>query len=178
MHDAYEYLYGTNISAKILLDSRASEDCLFLDVVVPHRIFETVGKTKAPVSKAKPTGLPFAKLIYNSRSWFGYTAGDIRLGQSPARTAVPLAGLFRQGEDGFVYVTINYRLGAFGWLSGPTFLEGNGVANAGLLDQQFALEWVQQYIHLFGGDPSRVTLMGESAGGGSILHQVTVRITY
>ena len=48
-----------------------------------------------------------------------------------------------------------------------------GTANAGLLDQQLAFKWVQQYIHLFGGDPTRVTLMGESAGGGSILHQIT-----
>jgi carboxylesterase type B len=45
--------------------------------------------------------------------------------------------------------------------------------NVGLLDQQLALEWVQKNIHLFGGNPSKVTVMGESAGGGSILHQMT-----
>ena len=67
---------------------------------------------------------------------------------------------------------MNYRLGAFGWLSGPTFQE-NGTANAGLHDQRFALEWVQANIAKFGGDPNRVTVFGESAGGGSIQHQIT-----
>jgi cholinesterase len=49
----------------------------------------------------------------------------------------------------------------------------NGTANAGLLDQPFALEWIQSYIPRFGGDPNRVTIMGESAGGASITHQIT-----
>lgn len=47
--------------------------------------------------------------------------------------------------------------------------------NVGFQDQRKALEWVQTYIHLFGGDASRVTVMGESAGGGSILHHITAR---
>ncbi len=67
---------------------------------------------------------------------------------------------------------MNYRLGAFGFLSGPS-LQANGDANAGLLDQRLALEWVQAHIASFGGDPNRVTVLGESAGGGSIMHQIT-----
>lgn len=67
---------------------------------------------------------------------------------------------------------MNYRLGAFGWLSGPTF-QSDGTSNAGLHDQRFALQWIQKHIAKFGGDPNRVTVFGESAGGGSIMHQIT-----
>lgn len=72
-----------------------------------------------------------------------------------------------------IYVAMNYRLGAFGWQSGPSFQAEGGVPNVGLYDQRFALEWVQNNIHLFGGDKNRVTVFGESAGGGSIMHQIT-----
>jgi para-nitrobenzyl esterase len=67
-------------------------------------------------------------------------------------------------RDGVVCVTINYRLGADGFL----FL-GDGVANCGLQDQLAALEWVQENIAAFGGDPAKVTIAGESAGGMSVL---------
>lgn len=87
------------------------------------------------------------------------------------------AGLIAQsqtnGAEGMIFVAMNYRLGMFGWLSGPAFQEQSGIGNAGLWDQRLALEWVQTYIRLFGGDPNRVTVMGESAGGGSLLHQIT-----
>ena len=61
-------------------------------------------------------------------------------------------------------------MGAFGFLSSDEVFR-NGVVNAGLLDQHFALQWVQTYIDLFGGNSSYVTIAGESAGGGSVMLQ-------
>src|ERR1700726_9928 len=69
----------------------------------------------------------------------------------------------RFARDGVVCVTINYRLGADGFL----YL-GDGIANRGLLDQIAALEWVQKNIEAFGGDPAKVTVFGESAGAFSV----------
>ena len=71
-------------------------------------------------------------------------------------------------DNGFVVVEIQYRLGAFGFLASSK-VKARGVPNAGLLDQRLALEWVQQYATKFGGDPSRVTVGGESAGAASAL---------
>ena len=62
------------------------------------------------------------------------------------------------------------KLAAFGFLSSDE-LARHGTPNAGILDQQFALHWVQQYISLFNGDPNQVTIAGESAGGGSVMLQ-------
>lgn len=76
-------------------------------------------------------------------------------------------------SPGIVYVALNYRLAAFGLLAGPTFTASGGTPNAAILDQRLALEWVQKNIHLFGGDPSRVTLMGASSGASTGLHQIT-----
>lgn len=69
-------------------------------------------------------------------------------------------------EQQVVVVSVNYRLGALGWLAG---LPGV-TANCGLLDQVLALTWVRDHIAAFGGDPGSVTVFGESAGAGSVLH--------
>lgn len=73
-------------------------------------------------------------------------------------------------NHGFLLVIIQYRLGAFGFLSSSEVAK-YGVANAGLYDMEFALEWVQEYIGRFGGDPKRVTISGESAGAGAVMLQ-------
>jgi para-nitrobenzyl esterase len=76
-------------------------------------------------------------------------------------------------EDGVTVVTINYRLGALGFLAHPALADANGQSgDYGLMDQQAALRWVQRNIASFGGNPRNVTIFGESAGGLSTLSQV------
>ena len=76
--------------------------------------------------------------------------------------------------DGAVVVTINYRLGALGFLAHPALASrpGGPAGNYGLMDQQAALRWVQRNIAQFGGDPHNVTIAGQSAGGLSVLAQM------
>lgn len=81
------------------------------------------------------------------------------------------AGLLHISNASFVYVAMNYRVGAFGFLGGKE-VESDGTPNTGLYDQRLAFQWVQENIHLFGGDKNRVTVMGGSAGAGSIMHHI------
>ena len=74
--------------------------------------------------------------------------------------------------DGAVVVTINYRLGALGFLAHPSLASGGSAGNYGLMDQQAALRWVQRNIAQFGGNPRNVTIAGQSAGGLSVLAQM------
>ena len=79
----------------------------------------------------------------------------------------------RLARRGVVLVTINYRLGAFGYLAHPLLSaesEHGASGNYGTLDQVAALRWIQRNIAAFGGDPSRVTIFGESAGSWSVNH--------
>ncbi|PSR82203.1 Alpha/Beta hydrolase protein [Coniella lustricola] len=72
----------------------------------------------------------------------------------------------------FILVYPNYRLGALGFLPGQAIHDDpDAVLNPGLVDQYAALQWVHNYISLFGGDPSNVTIFGQSAGGGSVIAQ-------
>ncbi|TGO31594.1 hypothetical protein BHYA_0496g00010 [Botrytis hyacinthi] len=133
----FNYLNTHNVTTSLGLasrtvaarDPRESEDCLFLDVLVPQAVFE-------------------------------------RNNSGSARSRL-------HDPEGIIHVILNYRIGAFGFLAGPSFEKDGGTPNAGLLDQRMAIEWVRDNIHLFGGDPHRITITGESAGGGSVIHQVT-----
>lgn len=156
-------------------DPSQSEDCLFLDVMVPQTVFESAGKGYgAPVLVWIYGKLP--RSLDSRDPWTdayllggGYAVGSKTSGYDPRSL---LSRSRTNSSEGVIFVALNYRLGAFGFLAGPS-IQANGTANAGFYDQRMALEWVQENIHLFGGDKNRVTVMGESAGGGSIMHQIT-----
>ncbi|KAJ7653507.1 Alpha/Beta hydrolase protein [Mycena rosella] len=126
-------------------DDGQSEDCLFLSVYSPA------------VNSEKP--LPTIVWIHGGGYVFG-SAGQFNG-----------AELVDESNRKVVVVTIQYRLGLFGFLAGKEMKDG-GALNAGLLDQDFALRWVQTNIRKFGGDPNNVTIWGQSAGAGSVLQHV------
>ncbi|MCJ1312543.1 hypothetical protein MMC25_006217 [Agyrium rufum] len=154
-----------------------NEDCLFLDVVLPSSLFPASPhpppKKRAPEGNAaKPPPAP-AKKGAPVIVWLhggGYLLSN-KAGNGDASDLI--ARSVTAGREGFIWVALNYRLGPLGFLSGPTFQAQGGLANTGLFDQVAALEWVRKNIHLFGGDPNRVTVAGASAGAGSIMHHLT-----
>jgi para-nitrobenzyl esterase len=124
-----------------------SEDCLHLNVFAPK-----------PVDGKPVRNAPVMVWVHGAGNRFG--AGWIYDGQSFAR-------------DRVVYVSINYRLGVLGAFAHPALTAaakpGTPLANYYLMDQIAALEWVKANARAFGGDPSNITVFGESAGGGDIL---------
>jgi para-nitrobenzyl esterase len=112
------------------------------------------------------------------------SGNDVALGSLPVMVWIH-GGVLVWGESndynpaqlvshGVIVVTINYRLGALGFLAHPALADrpGGPSGNYGLMDQQAALRWVQTNISKFGGNPRNVTLFGESAGGLSVLSQL------
>jgi para-nitrobenzyl esterase len=125
-----------------------SEDCLFLNVYAP------LGK-----KRLKPTGRAVMVWIHG---------GGLNKGAGSDFDPTPLV----EGGD-VIVVTINYRLGMLGFLAQQALdSEGHDAGNYGFMDQQLALHWVNDNIAAFGGDPSRITIFGESAGGLSIYSQL------
>lgn len=88
--------------------------------------------------------------------------------------AVSGDSIVHHAKGNMIYVAIQYRLGAFGFLGGSAVAE-NGTSNAGLLDQRLAIDWVKKYIHHFGGDPDKITITGGSAGGSSVTLQMILQ---
>ncbi len=125
-----------------------SEDCLYLNVWTP--------------AKRNTTGLPVLVYFYGG----GFSAGD---GSEPRYDGAAMA------KKGIVVVTVNYRLGLFGFLAHPELSKEapyKASGNYGLLDQALSLQWVHKNIAAFGGDPKKVTIAGESAGSISVSAQM------
>jgi para-nitrobenzyl esterase len=130
-----------------------SEDCLTLNVWTP--------------AKRNSTDLPVLVYFYGG----GFVAGDA---SEPRYNGESMA------KKGVVVVTVNYRLGVFGFLAHPELsaeASYKGSGNYGLLDQALALQWVKENISAFGGNPNQVTIAGESAGSISVSYQMASPIS-
>ncbi|KAI2632275.1 sterol esterase [Hypoxylon sp. NC1633] len=104
---------------------------------------------------------------------FWIFGGGFELGSPQMYDALALiSNAVDQGKP-FVFVSVNYRVGGFGFLAGKEIL-ADGASNLGLLDQRMGLEWVQDNIAAFGGDPEKVTIWGESAGAISVFDQMAL----
>ena len=122
---------------------RTSEDCLTLNVFRPFEFEDP---------------LPVMVWIHGG-SFVAGSAGDALFDGT------------RLAQSGVIVVTLNYRLGAFGWLAHPALAEDpldSRVANFGMMDQIAALRWVHENIGAFGGDLNNVTLFGTSSGAASV----------
>lgn len=125
-----------------------SEDCLYLNVWTP--------------AKTGTEHLPVLVYFYGG----GFVAGD---GSEPRYDGESMS------RKGIVAITVNYRLTVFGFFAHPELTKESphhASGNYGLLDQAAALQWVQQNIAAFGGDPKKVTIAGESAGSFSVSAQM------
>jgi para-nitrobenzyl esterase len=132
----------------IFRDPGISEDCLTLNIWTP-----------AANNKAK---LPVMVWIFGG----GFIAGGT---SEPRQDGANLA------KNGVVVVSMNYRLGIFGFFAHPDFAaesDKKAAGNYGLMDQTAALRWVHDNIEAFGGDPSKVTIFGESAGSFAVSSQM------
>ncbi|KAK5900575.1 hypothetical protein CgunFtcFv8_025525 [Champsocephalus gunnari] len=133
----------------LMTDTRGREDCLYLNIWVPH-------------GRSVSTGLPVMVWIHGGAFMAGGSMG-----------ANILENYLYSGQEiadrgDVIVVTLDYRVGALGFLStGESDLPGN----YGLWDQHAAIAWVNRNIRSFGGDPHRITVFGESAGGASVNFQ-------
>ncbi|MGA2456605.1 MAG: carboxylesterase family protein [Terriglobales bacterium] len=141
-------LQATKFGSECTQAGGGSEDCLFLNVYTPQ----------SELSDGVGSGLPVMVWIHG-----GSLTGGSSNPYDPKRLV----------KQGVIVVTINYRLGYLGFFAQSAIdAEGHLNGNYGFMDQQFALQWVRRNIAGFGGDPDRVTIFGESAGGQSVYAQL------
>jgi len=124
------------------IETTPSEDCLYLNLW-------------QPADAAANAKLPVMVWIHGGGFVNGGTSPAVYSGANFAR-------------DGVVFVSLNYRLGRYGFFAHPSLVSEGFGGNFGFLDQIAALKWVRNNIAAFGGDPSQVTVFGESAGGMSV----------
>ncbi|TGO35437.1 hypothetical protein BHYA_0158g00190 [Botrytis hyacinthi] len=151
---------NSKVATEPLPKDTQSEDCLFLDIYVPLWVLEEKSDEQLPV----------IVYIYGGAYIFGGKNTTFNTPEGPY-SAYDGTGIRRTTDNGVIWVTGNYRLGAFGFLGG-SYMEQNAQPNAGLHDQRLLLDWVQRYIGQVKGDKNAVSVWGLSAGGGSILHHL------
>jgi para-nitrobenzyl esterase len=124
-----------------------SEDCLYMNIW-------------APASSNANSGLPVIVFIYGGGGTIGSSGMAIYGGETMA-------------QRGAVFVNFNYRVGILGFMSHPALTkeQGGHSGNYAYLDQNAALKWIHDNIAKFGGDPSKVVIMGQSAGASSVVQQ-------
>ena len=131
--------------------TNAQEDCLTINI---NRPSGTTSSSKLPV------------LVYI----FG---GGFQLGSTGMYGGSGWVSSSVASDKPVIYAAMNYRVGGFGFMPGSEILQ-DGSANIGLLDQRLALQWIADNIEAFGGDPSKVTIWGESAGAISVFNQIAL----
>ena len=137
------------------INTRTTEDCLSLNVFTP---FDAEAGDDLPVLVNIPGG--------------GFHLPGRSNGGEMVEKSRREKGANGKLDKGIVVVTMYYRNGIYGFLSGEEIAK-NGDYNNALRDQRASLEWIQKYIRYFGGNPDRVVIMGTSAGGASVLLQLT-----
>ncbi|GJN84588.1 cholinesterase [Purpureocillium lilacinum] len=147
--DALSTILGTLLDIPFLKPITGQEDCLTVNV-------------QRPAGTKATDKLPVLFWIYG---------GGFELGSTNTYDATSLLASAVGQKQPFVFVAVNYRVAGFGFMPGKEILK-DGSANLGLLDQRMGLEWVADNIAAFGGDPTKVTIWGESAGAISVFDQM------
>ncbi|KAI9742076.1 MAG: hypothetical protein M1834_000466 [Cirrosporium novae-zelandiae] len=159
-----------SIKTKILQSgTTAGEDCLFLDMYVPGDAVRGMVKDLPILYWIYGGGFVFGMkdwFLYNTGMWVEHMNNSaIYISANHRVSFCPTSKTMNRSNNGGV------QMGAFGFLNGPTVWK-DATANAGLLDQRAALQWVQDYVRLVGGNKDEVTAWGLSSGSGSIMHHL------